>query len=205
MIICLSNRKQRTKINCSYGEWLERIFGVSQGSILAALLLNIYLADLFLITDDIDIANYTGGNTPCVSTDDIDGVIGSLENASYTLFKWFSVNLFKGNADKYHLLVNVKDEVSMKNGDFNIGNSKCEKLLGVKFDYKLTFDSHASDLCKNASRKINALARVAPYMSISKRRILMNAFFKSQFNYCSLVSMCHSQINNTKKKKKQTS
>ena len=26
----------------------------------------------------------------------------------------------------------------------------------------------------------------------------MNAFFKSQFNYCPLVWMCHSRINNTK-------
>ena len=59
-----------------------------------------------------------------------------------------------------------------------IVNSQREKLLGVKFDYKLTFNSHVSDLCKNASRKINVVPRVAPYMSISKRLNLMNAFFK---------------------------
>ena len=35
-------------------------------------------------------------------------------------------------------------------------------------------------------------------MNISKRRILMNAFFKSQFSYCPLVSMCHSRANNDK-------
>ena len=35
-------------------------------------------------------------------------------------------------------------------------------------------------------------------MSISKRHILMNAFLKLQFNYCLLVWMCHSRINNTK-------
>ena len=114
------------------------------------------------------------------------------------MFKWFSENLFKGNADKYHLLVNVKDEVSMKIGDFNIVNSEYEELLNVNFDYKLTFNTHVSDLCKNASRKSNALARVEPYMSISKRRILMNAFFKSQFNHCLLVWMCHGQNDNTK-------
>ena len=71
----------------------------------------------------------------------------------------------------------------MKIGDFNIVNSECETLLGVKLDYKLSFDSHVSDLRKKASRKINGLARVAPYMSISERRILMNAFFKSKLNY----------------------
>ena len=113
------------------------------------------------------------------------------------MFKWFSENLFKGNAEKYHLLVNVKDEVSMKIGDFNIVNSECDELLNVNFDYKL-FNSHVSDLCKNVSRKSNALARVEPYMSISKRRILMNAFFKSQFNHCLLVWMCLGQNDNTK-------
>ena len=35
-------------------------------------------------------------------------------------------------------------------------------------------------------------------MNISKRRIIMNAFFKSQFSYCPLVWMCHSRANNDK-------
>ena len=35
-------------------------------------------------------------------------------------------------------------------------------------------------------------------MKISKRRILMNAFFKSQFSYFPLVGMCHSRANNGK-------
>ena len=35
-------------------------------------------------------------------------------------------------------------------------------------------------------------------MKISKRRILMNAFFKSQFSYCLLVWMCHGRANNDK-------
>ena len=112
-----------------------------------------------------------------VTADDIDGVLASLENASNTLFKWFSDNLLKVNVDKWYLLGNEKDEVNMKIGDFNIVHSECERLSGVKFEYKLNFHSHVSDLYKNAIRKINALARVAPYMSISER-ILMNAFFQ---------------------------
>ena len=35
------------------------------------------------------------------------------------------------------------------------------------------------------------------YMEIPKRRILMNAFFKGQFNYCPVVWMFHScSLNN---------
>ena len=40
------------------------------------------------------------------------------------------------------------------------------------------------------------MVRVTPYMTVSKRRILMNAFFRSQFSYCPLVWMCHSRTLN---------
>ena len=55
---------------------------------------------------------------------------------------------------------------------FKINNCDTEKLLGVNFDKKLTFDDHISDICKKASRKISALDRVTPYMRIAKKRIL---------------------------------
>ena len=93
----------------------------------------------------------------------------------------------KINADKCHLLVSTNNTVKIKIGNFDIINSKSEKLLGVKFDHKLSFDDHISELCKKAGKKIHALSRVASFMHISKRRILMNAFFKSQFSYCLLV------------------
>ena len=60
------------------------------------------------------------------------------------------------------------------------------------------FDCHVSDMCKKANRKIHALARIAPFININKRRILMNSFFRSQFNYCPLIWMCHSRTNNRK-------
>ena len=114
------------------------------------------------------------------------------------MFKWFRDNLMKSNADKCHLLISTNNTVKMKTGHFDIANSRNEKLLGVKFDSKLTFDDHISELCKKTSRKIHTLSRVTPYMNISKRRILMNAFFKSQFSYCPLVWTCHSRANNSK-------
>ena len=98
------------------------------------------------------------------------------------------------NADKCHLLVSTNNTVKIKIGNFDITNSKSEKLLGVKFDHKLSFDDHISELCK----RLHALSRVASYMNISKRSILMNAFFKSQFSYFPLVWMCHSHANNGK-------
>ena len=51
-------------------------------------------------------------------------------------------------------------------------------------------------VCKKATKKLNALSRIVPYMDISRRKILMHAFFKSQFNYCPLISLnCNHSLN----------
>ena len=118
--------------------------------------------------------------------------------SSVSLCRWFENNLLKGNADKYHFLVRNSQEVSLNVNTFKIKNSDCEKLLGVKFNSKLKFDQHIADLCRTASRKINAITRVKPFINLSKRRLLMNSFFKTQFNYCPLLWKCDSRGNNRK-------
>ena len=104
----------------------------------------------------------------------------------------------KANQDKCHLIVGKNENISMQIGSFEIKNTNCEKLLGIKVDSRLNFNEHLDGIIKKASRKINALSRITPFMNISKRRILMNSFFNSQFNYCPLVSMFHSRSINNK-------
>ena len=72
----------------------------------------------------------------------MDAVVKSIQKALTKLFKRFSDNLMKGNANKCHSLVSKNIRV----GNFDMKNSDCEKLLGIKFDHKLTFNSHISDL-----------------------------------------------------------
>ena len=61
----------------------------------------------------------------------------------------------------------------------------------------MRFDEHVSKLCKKASQKLHAIARVSRYMNTEKRCIIMNAFINSQFGYFLLVWMFHSRsLNN---------
>ena len=77
-------------------------------------------------------------------------------------------------------------------------NSKFEKLSGIKFDLKLNFISHIHDICQKAGQKLNTTSRITAYVDFAKRRLLVNAFFYSQFNYCQLVWMCPNRMNNNK-------
>ena len=114
----LKNSMQRT-INSEYSSWEEIMFGVPQGSILGPLLFNIFLCDLFLITENIDIASYADDNMPYTTGNSIEEVIQKLENAVKTLFQWFSDNQMKTNPDKCHILCSTNSEVS-----FTIENQK---------------------------------------------------------------------------------
>ena len=113
----------------------------------------------------------------------------SLEHDSMTLFQWFSDNQMKANISKCHLLVNKKDEVTIRIGETEIKSSEYEKLLGIKTDTKLNFIEHSNDIISKASRKVNAVLRVMPYMSLSKKNklVLVSSYFNSQFNYCPLI------------------
>ena len=103
------------------------MFGLPQDSILGPLLFNNFLADLFLIHSDTDIANFADDNTPYLSAENVEDVIESIERASVSLFRWFENNLLKGNADKCHFLVSTSQEVSLNVNKFKIKkNSDCE-------------------------------------------------------------------------------
>ena len=41
--------------------------------------------------------------------------------------------------------------------------------------------------------KLSAPFRVAPFMNVNKRKLLMNVLFEAQFIYCPLVWMLQSQ------------
>ena len=68
----------------------------------------------------------------------------------------------------------------------------------MTIDSDLKFDIHVNNLCKKATQKLNALARISGYMDSSKKRTIMKAFITSHFSYCRLVWMFHSRELNNK-------
>ena len=80
-------------------------------------------------------------------------------------------------------------------------SSTCsETIFGIKIDNKLTLDEHVEGLCKKASQKISAVARISSLMRFEQRNSIVNLFITSHFSHYPLVWMFHTRrLNNLNK------
>ena len=145
---------------------------------------------MFFMIDNIDIASYSDDDTPySVGKSQCD-----LETkVSIKLFKWFYENGLKANQDKCHFLPSLDIDTKFSLPACILANSDSQKRFGVTFDRKLNFNEHFTNLCDKSSKKIQALARIFPYIPQTQKLLLMNAYFMSQFGYCPLVWMNHNR------------
>ena len=170
---------------------MKILFGVPQGSILGAPLLNIFSNDIFLLLL-LDVANYADDNSPFTFAETVPAVISQLELECATLIQWVRINGLKANPDKFHMILSDSNtEHDMIVDNHIVKNSLTEKMLGIKIDNRLSFDPHVSNLCSKVSQKLHALSRVSQFMPLQRRKEVMNAFILSQFGYCPLVWMLH--------------
>ena len=63
------------------------------------------------------------------------------------------------------------------------------RLLGIQLDDKLNFSLHVSNICKSAANQLSALIRLNNFLCFEGKRVLINSYFMSNFNYCPLVWM----------------
>ena len=131
---------------------------------------------------------------------DLEKLMAKLECAANSAREWLFYNGMKLNSKKCHLLVCGHKFESMicKIDHTMVIETHLVKLLGITIESDLTFDKHMAIVCKKASQKLNALSQLCALISFDKRKMLMNAFFNSQFSYSPLVWMFHNRQINTK-------
>ena len=151
------------------------------------------LCDLFYFLEDLNIASYADDTTIYTVNERKESVISALETSSSLHFGWFNNNFMKANSDKIRLIMSCTKATTAMIDGLPIDSSKTEFLLGTTIDHELKFDDHVNYLCKKTSLKLNALARVAHFMNVSNKRIIMKSFIESQFGYCPLIWMLHSR------------
>ena len=100
------------KVANAYSSQKKNFYGISQGSILAPHILNIFLCDLFYFLEGIAVASFGDDTAPYSANKTNDLVIEEIEHFSEVLFKWFDFNYVKINSRKSLMLFSGNDNVS---------------------------------------------------------------------------------------------
>ena len=96
------------------------------------------------------------------------------------------------NPDKFHTITPDKKKSNLKNIPLTIDNQTIKsvlsvELLGIHLDDTLNFNLHISNICRSAANQLNALIRLKIYLNFNEKRLLINSYIISNFNYCLLV------------------
>ena len=104
------------------------------------------------------------------------------------------------NPEKCHFMYLSKNKKHKDNcldlDKVTLTSSPKVTLLGIIIENKLTFNEHLKMICKKNSQKLNALTRLCNIISFPQKKCY--SFIKSQFNYCPLIWMFCSRVQNSK-------
>ncbi len=138
-------------------------------------------------------SNYADDNTISAWADSIGDLISILESESEIAINWFHDNEMIVNPDKFQaIIINKHGKLKenkhiLKFNEYEIISKNSVTLLGVDIDDKLTFNSHIQSLTRNAAGQLNYLISKKKFLNQEAKKVLLESFFMSNFNYCPLV------------------
>ena len=94
----------------------------------------------------------------------------------------------KVNSNKCHLPLDSGENAHVNIGTSQIKNSRRERLLEIDIYSTLSSENHINQICSKLRAKIKALARLAPVLNKEKKKLQLNAFFKSQLSYSRILN-----------------
>ena len=191
----LQNRYQEVHIGNTSSEKLNIKTGVPQGSVLGPSLFILHINDLPLHIEHSDIDIFADDATLQDSSNLPDSLSQNLQSDVNNVISWCKQNDMLLNERKTKcMLIGTSQKLSkcnsnleIKVNDHYIENSKCEKLLGVHIDQKLSYENHIDYVCKNVSSKIALLGRIKKFLPLQTRKLYYNAYILSVIDYCLTV------------------
>ena len=116
-----------------------------------------------------------------------------LQSESEVIINWFKNNKMIVNLEQFQAIILDKQKHDYSNETIKFNNKSVDtvssvKLLGIQLDSKLNYSLHVSNICK-VSDQLSALTRLNNFLCIESKRVLINSYFMSNFNYCPLVWM----------------
>ena len=73
------------------------------------------------------------------------------------------------------------------NGNDNVTIEQSVRLLGIDLNNQLNFNLYTRKICTSAFNQLNALIRLKGFLGSGEKKVLINSFILSNFDFCPLV------------------
>lgn len=189
----LTDRTQYVKVGEEISETAPVTSGIPQGSVLGPLLFVIYINDMpevvskdsyvYLFADDTKIFRATE------TLSDKKQLQSDIDN----LYKWSNDWLLKFHPDKCLAMKLGSNNIDLTYtmGDHKLGESACEKDLGVHIDSKLTFDSHINSAVNKANKILAITKRTFEYMDPEIFCLIFKSMVRPHLEYAAPIWSPH--------------
>ena len=141
--------------------------GVSQGRVLSPILFNLYMYQLPLPPEGIELTTYADDYTSLSSSNNINEICSKLNNSLPVEHNWFVCNHLEISPEKSTATLftpwtkEVKTQLDLVIGNQHIPTVTRPKILGVRFDNMLTFCAHGKSVENKMQARTNELKSLA--------------------------------------------
>ena len=186
----LRNRNQCVHINDKKSDFQKIISGVPRDSITGPILFHFSINDLFFLVSSASM-HMTHDNS-LSSANTVTELKNTLQCESEVIVNWLKNNKMLAHSEKFQAIILDKQKHDYSNETIKFDNNTVEtvssvRFLGIQLGDKLNFSLHVSNICKSAANQSSVLIRLNNFLCFEGRRVLINSYFISNFNYCPLV------------------
>jgi hypothetical protein len=198
----LHNRVISTKIANTISKCADIKMGVPQGSILGPKLFNLFINDLELSVQNMEVYLYADDCLLFCNSNSVDELLHIIETNIPSVLNWYSDNRLKVNAEKTQALIISTDNCTsnLSGRELQIGKTKittCDalKYLGMSLDSKLSLTQHVKNICSKTVNKIRILQYVCNYLPISHKVKFYTSYIRPCLEYYGAVLYGINQTN----------
>lgn len=184
----LLERKQFVRMGDYSSTCLEISCGVPQGSILGAILFNLYINDLFKTSDILKMVLFADDTNLFYSNESYGDLIRTINVELSKIKAWMDNNKLSLNLNKTKAMFFGNYKVN-SNLMLNIDNVEIEKVseykfLGVTADDKISWKPHIKQVKSKVSKSIAVINKVKRFLPYDALRTLYCSLILPYFTYC---------------------
>ena len=124
-------------------------------------------------------------------SDNLEKLKNILSKQAEVAIDWLTENGMIANPSKFQAIIFTKNKEPIRTTfsikGKQIPNEAVVELLGIQIDEKLKFDKHTKEIIRKSAGQLNSLNRLKSYLSSESKKLAVNSFITSNFNYCPLI------------------